>query len=232
MMKPDKYTSGVRTLSIQILLTLSIGKTKRTKMKTIKIIWLFIIISQSIQAQIKPCPATGDNKAVKFQQLDSLKNRHANGGSFIFVIDINRFLALPQADSTSDLNRFSNKMFARIDGYIVKVKWGGAETCECHSKDSSQLDIHIMVAKDKDHIRPEDCMVWEINRFNRADNPLLSYAYVQSLTGQEVTGVGWLFADIEHKQNAENSNPFNPRCERATVWELHSMSSIKKKDGK
>jgi len=161
------------------------------------------------------CPVKGSNNNHKFQHLDSLKNRSV-AGSKIKTINLSEFLK-----SGKDENRFSNNDYVQTEGYVYLIKLGGSETCNCHSKDKEQQDIHIEIC---DTITSEtinkDCMIVEINRYTRASNSAMDYKAIKQMVGKRVLIQGWLFFDEEHKQNAVNTDP-DGKDWRKTCWEIH-----------
>lgn len=183
---------------------------------------LCLIILSLLLISGKPCPKKGDNPNPRIEHLDSLKNRSAEVNIVPKNILISEFLK-----PGNDQNRFSSSQFVQVTGYIIKVKYGESETCNCHSTDKQDLDFHIEVAADANHTARNEVMVWEITRFNKADNPELTYAYIKSLVGKTVTATGWLFFDEEHLNASENTHPGGKNNWRATCWEIHSIKSIK-----
>jgi len=167
------------------------------------------------------CGRFGDGKSAKMRTSDSLKNRSAITAQPM-IIPIDSILRQPLSTDYWLLST----TFASITGYVVSVKYGGPESCNCKSTDKTDWDYHIVVAKDKDHIKPIDCMIFEVTRYNRADNPALTYAFCKSLVGHYATFDTWLFPDIEHWNAAENTHPGGVHNWRRTIWEGHSIKSI------
>jgi hypothetical protein len=168
----------------------------------------------------KGCPIKGDNKNPKFQHLDSLKNRTAIVKKFNKEISFADFFK-----KGDDTKRFSVNDCVDITAYVKDVKYGGKETCQCHSDDKKDFDIHIELVQDlKDD--GEKMMVVEINRFLRAGDKSLDYDAVRELRGKKVEVKGYLFFDEEHWQNAVNTNPKGTNLWRATCWEIHPVFYI------
>ena len=166
----------------------------------------------------KPCSIYGDNKRHEMQLADSLKNRPQTIGTIGPGIDLIHLLS-----SSTDEHTFFSSSYVSITGYISLVKHGGAETCNCHSKNKADLDTHIeLVASLSDDAK--NCMICEINRFNT--DTTLQYKKVLKLKGKKVEISGWLFYDAEHKQNAMNTNPNGTFIWRATCWEIHPVCKI------
>ncbi len=165
-----------------------------------------------------PCSIYGDNAREEMRYADSLKNRP-------------QVIELPAPDITlqslltpgDDKDRFNSSTYVSLSGYIVLVKYGGSETCNCHSKNKSDLDTHIELASTPDG-SGKQCIVCEINRYN--SDPSLSYMNVIKLRGKKVQIDGYLFFDGEHHQNAVNTNPSGTFLWRASSWEIHPVCKI------
>lgn len=167
------------------------------------------------------CPPKGDSSKSKLQNLDTLKNR-----SYVSV-NIKDLSLDDVFKPGDDTKRFTENEYVRVVGYVYAVKYGGSETCNCHSTDKTQLDIHIELVQDLSNSIGTKRMIVEINRFVRAKDSLMDYAAVKLLKGNKVEVIGWLFFDEEHKQNAINTTPNGTNLWRATCWEIHPCMSIK-----
>lgn len=168
------------------------------------------------------CPPQGDSNKDKLQKMDLLKNRIDSSAN---VIPISLDTILKPGD---DSKRFSSNMYVDIKGFVFDVKRGGVETCNCHSKDKSQLDTHIEIVKDLLNSSGYHRIIVEINRYTFAKNERMNFNNVKLLKGKEVEIKGWLFFDDEHKQNAINTNPNGTNIWRATCWEIHPCININK----
>ena len=168
-----------------------------------------------------PCPAKGDSKETRIWILDTLKNRQVAPSSLNSKITLDAVLA-PGDDST----RFEPTDAAAITGYVVAVKRGALESCNCHSP--INRDWHIELAETP-KAKPSDRMIVEITpRLNVAVSGIINTSKpFELLIGKRVTVTGWLFFDEEHKQNARNTNPRGTDIWRATCWEIHPVTSIK-----
>lgn len=186
-----------------------------------KIIFSLLSILISFQQIRSQCPIGGDKQNAKFQHLDSLKNR---------TIPFSEYTILNLADILkpgNDEKRYNTNQFVKIIGYVYLVKFGGGETCNCHTTDKTQLDIHIELVLDMTTGSNTKAMIIEINRFTRNLNKSMDYDAIKLLKGKKVELTGWLFFDEEHKHNAINTNPQGTNLWRATCWEVHPCLSIK-----
>lgn len=184
-----------------------------------KLIFLTLLFGVAY-GQTKPCPLFGDKNNAKIKALDLLKNRSTPGALVDNTVTLEKILS-PGDDRT----RFTPNQYVTITGYVVLVKPGGPETCECHSKNPADLDIHIELA-----LKPTDkgaqAMVVEINRFVKAKNPDFTVAKLKQYIGKKMTVSGWMFFDEEHWQNAVTTNPTGHNNWRYTCWELHPVLTI------
>ena len=190
------------------------------------IIFLTLLLMSISSFGQSPCPITGDRALRKFQINDSLKNRP------MIKLDIPKFSHPPlvpfkvyQASEfinlhKSDTGLYNTTPLIAIECYIVNVKWGGSETCNCHSKDQNDLDIHIEVAATPSESDGRKIMVCEMTRFTRNG---LGVSDVKKLIGHKVKIYGYLFFDGEHWQNAVNTNPSGTNLWRSTCWEVHPV---------
>lgn len=195
-------------------------------MKTISL-FLFLQLFILLLFAQNPCPVGGGSSKPKFQHIDSLKNRSFVENVFDSTISLERILSTPtEAEQRTDINRFTSNQYVKITGYVILIKPGGDENCNCHSKEPKDADIHIELA-----LHPNDddkhAMIVEINRFIKTNNP--DYTVVnlkKNLLGKKVIVEGYMFPDEEHKQSAVASNPNGANNWRFTIWEVHPVVKI------
>ena len=181
------------------------------------IIALFAILTMSA---VVPCPNTGDSHNSRIMALNKLKNRTIQQGLIPEVVGISDILK-PGNDSM----RWNPDKFVSVTGYIILVKYGGAETCNCHTKDKSIWDVHIELAASPTD-KGKNAMICEAGANSRVFNPTLTMDYIKPLIGKKVTITGYLFPDSEHWQNSVNINPKGTNLWRATEWEIHPIATI------
>ena len=85
-----------------------------------------IIVGLHASAQ---CPVGGDNSNPRLQHQDSLKNRSIPANAYVRVA-FNKIASLSSKD-TYPIDAIS------LSGYVLDVKYGGSETCNCHTKDKT-----------------------------------------------------------------------------------------------
>ena len=166
------------------------------------------------------CSIYGDKNLRKFQILDSLKNRN-----FTECLDSSVTLEKILTFKGDDRNSYNSCQYVPLTGYIILVKYGGPETCNCHSKDKKDLDIHIELALSPD-AKGKNAMVCEVNRYTQLSEGI-NIADIKKLVGKKVTIEGFMFLDEEHLQNAVTTNPTGTNLWRYTCWEQHPAMSIK-----
>jgi hypothetical protein len=176
----------------------------------------------------KSCGLTGDAKTKAAKELNRLKNQSQGpvGGDIDESITLEKIL-----QPGDDLDRFENRTGARVTGYVVNVKPGGVETCNCHARAVDDIDTHIEIALSKNADKTE-LMIVEVTPRLRAqvsDHGLdwSTNALRDRYKGKWVTFTGWMMFDTEHINEAENTNPGGSKNWRATCWEIHPITAIK-----
>lgn len=189
-------------------------------MKFISFVLILSIILFLNVALYGQCPTKGDSQKTKLQNLDTLKNR-STPSSHVVKLSLDDILK-----PGDDTKRFTEFEYVEIIGYVYDAKYGGSETCNCHTKDKSQYDIHIEIVKDLSDSDGPKRIIVEINRFTRENNVTMDYLAIRGLRKKKVRITGWLFFDEEHKQNAINTSPNGTNIWRATCWEVHPCLTI------
>jgi hypothetical protein len=178
-------------------------------------------------AQPQTCPLEGDAKQALAKQLNPYKNREDAPP----VATINTAATLHGVlASGNDLNRWSRGDGAIFDGVMVGVKVGGIESVNCHAKDPAHRDTHIELALDPAAPERQRVIVEVTPRWREKMAVIADWstsALKRQLLGHHVRITGWLFDDLEHKPQAENTNPGAAGNWRATVWEIHPVTGIR-----
>jgi hypothetical protein len=174
------------------------------------------------------CQAVGVAKIEEVKQLNLLKNRETTPAAG--RIDQNVTLsALTQPGE--DSGRWDSSRAATITGYVVDVKVGGIETCNCKKTDPGHRDTHIELLEDPNDDAPERRVIVEVTprwrpKMLEQGTDWSTDALKTSLIGQWVTVTGWLLFDSEHKGQSFNTAPDGDSDWRATAWELHPITSL------
>ena len=175
------------------------------------------ILSLSAFAQ---CPDAGNNMGILDSINNTLKNRPVN-------VDPNKakFVSIDSIlKDGKDGDRFSNNMFVYTEGYVILVKNGGAESCNCDSTNAIYHDIHIELAKTPNAAKGEVMIVEVTPKLKNAEG--LTAKSLKTLVGQKVRIYGYFFFDSEHKQNAANTCHQCTNVLRWTCWEIHPVVKI------
>jgi hypothetical protein len=183
----------------------------------------------------RKCAAAGlPGSSPKIKALDLLKNRKTapKGEEIDSLVSLPAMLA-PGADYT----RFDSDKGATIQGYVMSVKVGGIESCNCKAKDEIDRDTHIALslapgAPEKQWVIVEVTPRLRLQMKGKAD--WSTEALKNKKTGilnKWVEVTGWLLFDLAHVNEAENTKPGRKLNWRATCWEIHPVTSIKILDG-
>ncbi len=174
------------------------------------------------------CPAQGNAKSTRVQQLNILKNRINVPLSNDFDHSITMSALLKNGD---DRNRWSVQRAAKIIAYVADVKPGGIETANCKSKNQDDRDTHIELSLQPMSYEKNQRVIVEITprmrRIMAAKGVNWSTSSIRNnFVGRWVEVQGWMLFDIEHLNMAEHTNPGNTKNWRATAWEIHPVTSI------
>ena len=171
------------------------------------------------------CPSAGIALTTRARKLHYLKNRTALPQAADFDSRITLDALLQPGD---DRNRWSTDRAARIQGEVIDVAYAGSEATNCFSP--SRRDIHILVANRKGAAKNEQVVVevtpklgdWAASRGMDWSEQTLH----AQLVGHWVEFEGWLYFDVGHAEESENTAPGKPDNWRATAWEIHPVTKI------
>ncbi|HEY3039680.1 MAG TPA: hypothetical protein VGJ66_13155 [Pyrinomonadaceae bacterium] len=171
------------------------------------------------------CPSAGIALTSNARNLHRLKNRTAfpQESDFDSRITLDELLR-PDDDS----NRWSTEHAARIQAQVIDVAYARSEAANCFSP--CRRDIHILVANREGAAKNEQVVV-EVTpnlRESTAERGIdWSEQTLQALlVGHWCEFEGWLYFDVGHAEQSENTAPHNPTNWRATAWELHPVTKI------
>jgi len=174
------------------------------------------------------CSLEGDAKREDVRELNVLKNRYTFPDSTQIDHSVTLEAMLAPGD---DRNRFNTNKAVEITGYVLDVKVGGDESCNCHERDPQYRDTHIEIALPTNLVSENQCVIVEVTPRMRE---IMSKKGIDwstdnlrnTIKGHSVKVRGWLLFDEEHSKQAENTDPDNPKDWRATCWEIHPVTSI------
>ncbi|HKU74917.1 MAG TPA: hypothetical protein VJR02_13475 [Pyrinomonadaceae bacterium] len=171
------------------------------------------------------CPGIGIALTTRARNLHRLKNRTAFPQAEDFDSRVTLDALLQRGD---DSNRWSNDRAARIQGYVIDVENARPEATNCFNP--CRRDIHIVISTRKDAPKTEHVIV-------EVTPNLSDWAAEQGMDWSEKTlqrqlvnhwceFEGWLYLDVGHTEEAENTAPNRSGNWRATGWEIHPVTKI------
>jgi len=188
-------------------------------MKNNKIIsFLLLMFCTSILSVSAQCPDEGGGKTDKEKVLNKQKNRSCVifAGDSISDVPIDSILK-----SGNDLTRFNVSQLITVEGYITLMKYGSSESCNCHTKDKTKLDIHLEIGKSPADKNTQSFICEVTPKYHYRDR--IDW---KSFNGKKVRITGYVFYDLEHEQNAVNTNPKGTNLWRASIVEVHPVINI------
>ncbi len=187
------------------------------------------------------CPLDGTAKKEDLKVLNRDKSRSEAPTADDIDPDVTLAAMLAPGE---DETRFDQKRAASVVGFVVNVKVGGVETCNCKATTPIDRDTHIELALAPDAPENQRVIVEVTPRIRlqvknkfRDDEPktwttlALQSHGTSGIKGKWVEVTGWMLFDAEHTDAAENSSPGNPKNWRATCWEIHPVTDIRILDG-
>jgi len=174
------------------------------------------------------CPPRGDAKQAAARALNPLKRRM----TLPSARDIDRRVTLQaMLMPGDDTHRWDTRRAGVIEGYVADVKVGGIESVNCHTRDPLYRDTHIEITADPLKRDEETYVIVEVTPQTRHVMAVQGIDWStgtlrKTLLGKRVRITGWLLFDVEHKPNATNTASPDAHIWRATVWELHPVTSI------
>ena len=171
------------------------------------------------------CPSVGIALTSRARSLHRLKNRTA----FPQAGDIDSRVTLDALlQRGDDSNRWSTDRAGRIQGYVMDVAYARPEATNCWNP--CRRDIHIVISTRKDAPKTEQVIV-EVtpNLRDLATQKGIDWSeqtLQQQLVGHWCEFEGWLYFDLGHDEEAENTAPSRSGNWRATAWEIHPVTRI------
>lgn len=175
------------------------------------------------------CPLSGKTANKRIQAANILKNRSAIPLPKDFDSAFTLAAVLAPGNDTA---RWNQSRAGVLVGYVHNAKPGGIESVNCGAKAIPDRDTHIeLVLSLPDSAGKRRVIVEVTPRWRKMmkakgidwSTPALE----KTLIGHKVEIRGWRFLDYEHEVSAENTNPHHKLNWRATVWELHPVTSIR-----
>ena len=189
--------------------------TKTRSLLLVSVVVAALILFWLILAQ--NCPSAGIALTSNARRLHRLKNRTALPQAADFDSRVTLDALLQPGD---DSNRWSTDRAARIQSEVIDVAYAGPEATNCYSP--CRRDIHILIANHKGAAKNER-VVLEVTPNLRVGTKETLQA---QLVGHWCEFEGWLFFDVGHADESENTTPHNQSNWRATAWEIHPVTKI------
>jgi hypothetical protein len=179
-----------------------------------KLLPLLLLLATATHAQTTyhNCPLAGDNP--RTASKDSLKNRYEIPASYK-ALSFDAVAAMKEDDTST--------YPAMIEGYVILVKNGGKETCNCHS--ATDLDVHIELTKDSSFTDNKDAIICEVSPRMQAITGYSTESLKQTILHHRVRVYGYLFSDSEHKGNSSVDGG-KGRIWRISCKEIHPVCKI------
>ena len=197
--------------------------TRTRTLFVVAVLIVALLIAWLVMA--RNCPSAGIALTRRARDDHRLKNRTAfpQPADFDSRVTLDALL-----QPGNDHDRWSTNRAARIQGEVIDVAYAGSEAANCLTP--ARRDIHILVALRKGATKTEQVVV-EITPH------LQSWAAQQGMDWSEQTlhaqlvghwceFEGWLYFDIGHDEEAENTAPNNRENWRATAWEIHPVTKV------
>jgi hypothetical protein len=171
------------------------------------------------------CPSAGIALTSNARRIHRLKNRTTFPQAADFDSRITLDALLQPGD---DRNRWSTDRAARIQGLVLDVAYARPEATNCFHP--CRRDVHIAISTRQDAPKSEQMIV-------EVTPNLRDWAAQQGMDWSEKTlqaqlvdhwceFEGWLYFDVGHDEEAENTSPRKPANWRATAWEIHPITKI------
>ena len=199
--------------------------TTKTRRFWILIVVVVVLVSLWLALALN-CPKVGIALTSRARELHRLKNRTA----LPVEADLDQRVTLNELlKPGDDANRWSIQRAAKIDGYVIDVAYARPEATNCFSP--CRRDIHILVGKRKEAAKNEQVIVEITPNFRDwATSKGLDWSeqtLQAELVGHWCEFEGWLYFDIGHTDQSENTSPGNPTNWRGTAWELHPVTKFR-----
>src|SRR4030095_10423627 len=150
------------------------------------------------------CPASGFALSRERRELQQLKNRTSipQPADFDTTVTLEKML-----QAGDDHNRWSATRAARVEGYVVSIAKGPIELSNCYLPCNRDIHIHVGLRADAP---PREQVVLEITprmqEWARQQGRDWSEETLQrEMQGHWCSFEGWLFYDLHHAGEAENS---------------------------
>ncbi|MBL0331788.1 MAG: hypothetical protein IPP08_11460 [Chlorobiota bacterium] len=177
------------------------------------------------------CPPEGDGGDPK---LNILKNRIDESDyipiPFETLINLTWPIELEKKnrkfwskENTKEIAKYEGSPIV-VEGYLVKAKKSGSESCNCHGALDSDKDFHVWLTQNQDDDRTKSIVIEPTPRV-KANKPNWTLSNIGHLIldKTQVRISGWLLLDPEHPDEIGKT--------RGSIWEIHPVMKIEYKIG-
>lgn len=197
--------------------------SRRLRTTITAVIVLIAVVTIGAVAGRHNCPESGIAFTGERREFHRLKNRTAVPRPEDFDSRITLTALLQPGDDT---DRWSESRAGRIEGFVVSVNSAGVELANCYVR----RDIHVNIATRLDAPLSEQVVVEITPRF-RDTQALLGNDWSEEnlkrmLLKRWCYFEGWLLFDRSHAKESENIVPGRKENWRATVWEIHPVTTF------
>ena len=197
-----------------------------TRTRTLLLVVVIAVLVAAWLVLARNCPSAGIALTSRARNLHRLKNRTTVPQESDFDSRVTLDALLQPSDDT---NRWSTERAGRIQGEVIDVAYARPEATNCYSL--SRRDIHILVANRKDAAKNEHVVV-EVTPHLRDWAAQQGMDWSEQKLQQQLVGhwcefEGWLYFDLGHAEDSENTAPLHPTNWRATAWEIHPVTKIR-----
>lgn len=175
------------------------------------------------------CKLDGSATTARLKKLNQMKNRYTvpQDDQIDHSITLSALLA-PGDDKT----RWSSTSGAEVTAFVLDVKPGGKETCNCGKTDPVHTDTHIELVLHATDTATTQSVVVEVTPRMRAimgasGTDWSTKTLRKQFQHKWVKVRGWMAFDSQHTSAAENTNPGGANNWRATAWEIHPVTDIR-----
>ena len=174
------------------------------------------------------CGMDGSAKTANLKKLNQLKNRYSapQDNQIDQSVTLRAMLA-PGDDKT----RWSSTSGAEVTGFVLEVKPGGGETCNCGKRDAAHTDSHIELVLHATDTAGTQSVVAEVTPrlqaiMRNSGTDWSTKTLRKQILHKWIKVRGWMSFDSQHANASENTNPGGANNWRATAWEIHPVTGI------
>jgi hypothetical protein len=196
-----------------------------TRARILSLVAVLVVVIAVWLVLARNCPDAGIAFTTKARNLHRLKNRSSTPETSDFDLNVTLDQLLQPGD---DRTRWTTEHAARIQGEVIDVAYARPEATNCFSP--CRRDIHILVANKKGAAKNQQIVVEVTPRLQQlSSNQGIDWSAQHLhdlLVGHWCEFEGWLYFDVGHTDEAENTAAHNPTNWRATSWEIHPVTRI------